>query len=110
MNGVIVGANKPPRLAPILKMPPPTPEFFPQASSAAAQYGPSELDANPSDRHRSTTVGRVPVTFEPMHTRIALSVRPTTGTMRRPFLVPYLAVRRSETQPPIGVITTHDTH
>src|SRR6476646_7904442 len=83
--GVTTGASIPPRLPPVLKIAPPVPACLPLASMAAAQYGPSELAAKPSDRHSRITVGRVPVTFEPTNTRRALSVNPTTGTIRRPL-------------------------
>src|SRR5438552_13070959 len=66
IQGVSTGAISPPRLAPVLKIPPATPECLPPASIAAAQYGPSELEANPSDRHNNVTVANVPVTFVPL--------------------------------------------
>ena len=66
MNGVMTGAKKPPRLAPVLSMPLAAPTFSPPISIAVAQNGPSPAEAAPNESARTTATARGLVRLMPM--------------------------------------------
>src|SRR5688572_1711100 len=99
-----MGARKPPRFPPVLRMPQAAPTCLPATLIVEAQNGPSHQEANPVASESDRTAAVVPGTIVPTYSRRDPRLSPTMGTTRRPNFSPYDLVRRSDIHPPSGII------